>query len=359
MPGAFNVLIVDAQQVLHVFFAKTGDAGKEIQHGEKDGGNWTFEKVDDGNDCDAFLTPDGKFHVCYVAEDNSALYYAVYDGQSWEIEEAEKVVGTPAVPQICLAPNGDVYITYYDFDKLNLHLMKKAGTKWTHRVLASGAFVGYTHSMDIGNADYPQVLLYHAGTKRLRWAYFDETLGVDLASFTARRQDGAVEVRWSVTDEGGIAGYNLYRSSADEGRAQVNPSVITGSSPYRYRDPTARAEKGYEYWLEVVTHSGAPEEFGPASIPPAAHAKAVTLYQNSPNPVSGATTFSFELPAATDATLAVYDAAGRKVATVADGHFAAGRHDLPFEAGLPAGVYVYRLETAAEACSKKMVVAPH
>ncbi|UCH79181.1 MAG: T9SS type A sorting domain-containing protein, partial [Candidatus Coatesbacteria bacterium] len=263
----------------------------------------------------------------------------------------------PAVPQICLAPNGDVYITYYDFDQLNLHLMKNAGTKWTHRVLASGTFAGYVHSMDIGNADYPQVIFYNATSKRLRWAYFDETLGVDLASFAARRRDAAVEVRWNVTDEAGIAGYNLYRSSADEGRAQVNPSLITGTSPYRYRDAAARADEGYEYWLEVVLVSGGTEEFGPASVPPAAHAKAVTLYQNSPNPASGTTTFSFELPAAAGVTLAVYDAAGRKVATVADGHFAAGRHDLPFEAGLPAGVYLYRLETAAEVHAKKMVVA--
>jgi len=359
-PGACTVLIVDYQQVPHLFFAASGEEdAREVLHAEKDGDEWTLEKVGDGSDCDAYLTPDGKFHVAYAASDNTILNYAAYDGQSWEAEIVENVSGSPAVPQICVAPNGDVYITYYDFDKLNLHIMKKDATKWTHRVLASGSFSGFMHSMDIGNADYPQVVFYNAGTARLRWAYYDESLGVDVASFTATRRDGAVDVRWTVTDEAGIAGYNLYRDSADAGRVPVNSSLITGASPLRYRDAAARPAESYDYWLEAVLLSGSTEEFGPASVPPAACAKAISLYQNSPNPASGATTFSFELPAAAAVTLAVYDAAGRKVATVADGYFAAGRHDLPFETSLPAGVYLYRLETADETHSKKMVVAPH
>jgi hypothetical protein len=88
-----------------------------------------------------------------------------------------------------------------------------------------------------------------------------------------------------------------------------------------------------------------------------ARAASLTLRPVAPNPVTGAATFSFELAEGADVRLAVYDAAGRKVATVAEGHYAAGVHDVPFRAGLAPGVYVYRLEAGGEAAAKKFVVA--
>ncbi|UCH77684.1 MAG: T9SS type A sorting domain-containing protein, partial [Candidatus Coatesbacteria bacterium] len=88
-----------------------------------------------------------------------------------------------------------------------------------------------------------------------------------------------------------------------------------------------------------------------------ARAASFALRPLAPNPVTGAATFSFELAEAAAVRLAVYDAAGRKVATVAEGHYAAGVHDVPFRAELAPGVYVYRLEAGGEAAARKMVVA--
>jgi hypothetical protein len=56
-------------------------------------------------------------------------------------------------------------------------------------------------------------------------------------------------------------------------------------------------------------------------------------------------------------TLAVYDAAGRKVATMA-GDGAAGEHEVVLDAtALAPGVYVYRLTAGEFTASKRMVVA--
>jgi hypothetical protein len=356
--GLFNKIMVDAQAKPHIIDYYADGSDLVVRHNVYDGEEWSDEDLGNGVDSDATQGPDGKIHVSFAKNDNTALYYVYENGTDWATETVGAAKGAPAFTQICVNGNKDVFISYFNFDGSDLNVVMKKGSTWTHDVVATGAYVGLPHSIALGPDGYPFIAYYDGTNHSLKLARYDPLTDVELTSFTADRSRAAVEVRWAVTDDEGVAGYNLYRSSADEGRAQVNPSLITGTSPYRYRDPAVRAEKSYEYWLEVVPHSGAPEEFGPASVPPAALAKAVTLYQNSPNPVSAATTFSFELPAATDVTLALYDAAGRKVATVADGHFAAGRHDLSFEAGLPAGVYVYRLETAAEAYSKKMVVAP-
>jgi hypothetical protein len=55
----------------------------------------------------------------------------------------------------------------------------------------------------------------------------------------------------------------------------------------------------------------------------------------------------FTLPEAGTVSLKVYNLLGQAVATLADGAFAAGRHEVRFDAtALSAGTYLYRLETS-------------
>lgn len=72
----------------------------------------------------------------------------------------------------------------------------------------------------------------------------------------------------------------------------------------------------------------------------------VELAQNYPNPFNPVTQIEFELPATQEITLAVYDITGRKVATLADGTYQAGTHQVEFDGShLSSGVYMYRLST--------------
>ncbi|GAB1351262.1 hypothetical protein MASR1M107_34770 [Ignavibacteriales bacterium] len=82
-----------------------------------------------------------------------------------------------------------------------------------------------------------------------------------------------------------------------------------------------------------------------------------TLEQNHPNPFNPETVIRFSLPATSYAKGVVYDILGREVATLIDGETAAGSHQLKFNAaGLPSGVYIFRLETANHSAAIKMVV---
>jgi predicted esterase len=75
-----------------------------------------------------------------------------------------------------------------------------------------------------------------------------------------------------------------------------------------------------------------------------------SLGQNFPNPFNPATTIGFELPEAGAVTLKVYDVLGRDVATLVDGVLAAGRHTSDWNAaGVPSGVYFYRLSASSGA----------
>ncbi|MEM6286055.1 MAG: T9SS type A sorting domain-containing protein [Bacteroidota bacterium] len=76
-----------------------------------------------------------------------------------------------------------------------------------------------------------------------------------------------------------------------------------------------------------------------------------------PNPTAGALAVAFELEAPGDVRVAAYDLLGRRVATLADGAFAAGPHRLDADLGaMPAGVYLVRLVADGAVATTRLTV---
>ena len=83
----------------------------------------------------------------------------------------------------------------------------------------------------------------------------------------------------------------------------------------------------------------------------------IELGQNYPNPFNPATTITFALPNSAKVELTVFDMLGRKVADLANEVFAAGHHQVSFNAlGLPSGTYVYRLKAGDQVVTKRMTL---
>lgn len=82
-----------------------------------------------------------------------------------------------------------------------------------------------------------------------------------------------------------------------------------------------------------------------------------SLLQNQPNPFKDQTVVGFYLPEATTATLQILDVSGRLIKAI-EGAYAAGYNEVNISRSeLPAaGVLYYRLETADEVATKKMIV---
>ncbi len=84
---------------------------------------------------------------------------------------------------------------------------------------------------------------------------------------------------------------------------------------------------------------------------------AFALHDNYPNPFNPETTIGFDVQAPAWVVLDVYDVLGRRIATLADRPFSAGRHQVPFDAaGLPSGLYLYRIQMDDFSAAKKMVL---
>jgi hypothetical protein len=199
----------------------------------------------------------------------------------------------------------------------------------------------------------------------IRFIYGSEEVKLD--SFTARARGGYVEVAWKAVLEVDHAGYNLYRKEDAGGAAEyakLNKALITGRSPYSYKDEGVEAGMAYKYLLEAVDLSGQKERFGPARVDvPAGKKPVFALAGSFPNPARTAATIKFSLPEASTATLEVYDLSGRRVTTLYSCVAAAGEGEVVWNlasdngTAVPPGVYIYRLQAPGHAAARRMVVA--
>ncbi len=73
------------------------------------------------------------------------------------------------------------------------------------------------------------------------------------------------------------------------------------------------------------------------------------LSQNYPNPFNPTTIINYQLPMNSHVNLKVYDVLGREVRTLVNANENSGTYEIRFDAaGLPSGVYFYRLEAIGE-----------
>jgi hypothetical protein len=81
------------------------------------------------------------------------------------------------------------------------------------------------------------------------------------------------------------------------------------------------------------------------------------LHGNFPNPFNPETQIPFELSRSAHVRLEVFDARGRRVATLVNTVLPPGRHARIWNAAeMPSGIYWYRLESDGKRQTKKMVL---
>ena len=144
-------------------------------------------------------------------------------------------------------------------------------------------------------------------------------------------------------------------------RGADDPVAVSGSldgATSRWLDRDVTPGESYVYWLEVTGDDGHVRRFGPTeAVVVPEEAQRLSLDEPWPNPASGTVSVAFELPEAQSVSLAVYDLAGRRVATLSEGQLPAGRHAVNWDcAGESSGVYLLRLETSGGLLSKRLVV---
>jgi hypothetical protein len=98
---------------------------------------------------------------------------------------------------------------------------------------------------------------------------------INLSSFTATPKSSKVILQWSTEAETDNAGFNIYRSTAEDGEyIQLNDVLIpakgspTQGASYEFVDTDVKNRMPYNYKLEDIDMSGTPTMHGPVSVTP-------------------------------------------------------------------------------------------
>jgi hypothetical protein len=186
-------------------------------------------------------------------------------------------------------------------------------------------------------------------------------------SFRATAGNGRVSLNWATASEAGPNHFVVTRSETRDGVYQgVHTTDGQGTTPtrhdYSWTDTDVDNGQTYYYKLHVVDANGnhVYNENGASVIVTATPdvSPMPTTYSlgNYPNPFNSTTTFAFTLPEAGSVTLKIHDLLGREVATVLNSYKPAGAYEIHWSAAeLPAGVYMYTLQSGSFKQTQKML----
>ncbi|RPI02210.1 MAG: T9SS C-terminal target domain-containing protein [Calditrichaeota bacterium] len=230
---------------------------------------------------------------------------------------------------------------------------------------------------DVNNDGYDDVIVgaYNYPLNGKAYLYAEDTpIVMELSSFNAQADQTGVVLYWETQSESNLAGYHLYRrqESAQE-FVRINEAMIlsqgtpVGGAQYHYVDVPA-VDGSYVYKLQSLNLDGSGEFSEPVSVSFSAgigqnnNPTAFALHQNYPNPFNPQTAIRFDLPTPTVVTLTIYDAQGRIVRTLVNGHEPAGVHNVIWDgrndAGFaaPSGLYLYHINAGDLNVIRKMML---
>ncbi len=213
----------------------------------------------------------------------------------------------------------------------------------------------------LNNAWTPSDILTYNGSLVIVYAnqvYFSDDLGLTWV----RRDEGipALSIDARLARKGNTL-YHSYISGGTAIYASTNAGMTWTAMPEipMPRFSATLDHNGVFHFVgqQIVTSAGASvsvERGNDADL-----SKSIELMANYPNPFNPRTVIGFRVGTQDLASLrlTVHDLLGREVAVLVNGVMPAGTHSVSFDASrLSSGVYLYRLESAGEVLTRKMVL---
>jgi hypothetical protein len=209
--------------------------------------------------------------------------------------------------------------------------------------------------------DGNDVFLGSAGSGYMIFEVNPTTVPVLFQRFQAMANGRHVDLVWDFVADESLRGIEVLRATdAGSSPVKIHAEPFLPASLRSYRDETVEAGRSYEYTLLVRTTWGdlfqSPVER--VTVP----MREAKLFPNYPNPFNPSTTIAFDMPRAAEATLTVFDVAGRRVVTVFAGRAHAGMNTLKWDGRdaqghrVSSGVYVARLETERTSHAIRLVL---
>ena len=190
---------------------------------------------------------------------------------------------------------------------------------------------------------------------------YESLVPVELTSFTANVDEYDVVLNWQTATEKNNSGFEILRSTNnDKNWDQIGFVKGNGTTtePKSYSFTDKNLESGiYSYKLVQIDFDGTQNESEIVTVETTSQPTEYFLSQNYPNPFNPSTTIEYSIPESDNVKLEVYSSIGEEVSTLINNYQAAGNHRVNFyAAGLPSGLYFYKLEVGNFSAVKKMII---
>ncbi len=198
----------------------------------------------------------------------------------------------------------------------------------------------------------------------------DESVPVELTSFTAEASAEGVVLKWSTSTEKNNSGFEVERSQKSKFKSQnkwEKAGFVAGNGtttePRTYSFTDEKPLNGtISYRLKQIDLDGSFHYSDKIEIDINNFPKEFTVFQNYPNPFNPSTTIRFTIPERSTVTLEIYDGLGRLVKTLVNGTREAGKYSVTWNGRnsinktAAAGIYLYRLKADDFIQIKKMIL---
>ena len=191
---------------------------------------------------------------------------------------------------------------------------------------------------------------------------------VEMSSLSAVAIPGAVDLRWRTESEDENLGFNVFRGVDAIDRIQINADMIPGHgttmfpNDYSFTDNDVSAGNRYSYWVSDLDYSGLETFHGPVSV---------LIPQETPSELALSSAgwngsemnLALSLPSEGETMLAVYNIAGREIATLVDQVLPAGQAMVTWDGSsssggaAASGTYVIRLVHESGVANVKAVIS--
>ena len=189
----------------------------------------------------------------------------------------------------------------------------------------------------------------------------NQTLPVELVSFSAITKGRNVELAWKTATETNNAGFEVQRKQVGTEWTKVGYVDGNGTSAkehnYTYTDAAKSANK-YSYRLKQIDRDGKFQYSNEVEAVTALSAEDYKLSSNYPNPFNPSTKFNFAVKNAGQVSVKVFNGLGQDVATLFNEVAQPNQmYEMNFNAGnLASGTYFYVLRAQDRYEVKKMLL---
>lgn len=183
---------------------------------------------------------------------------------------------------------------------------------------------------------------------------------VELISFSSNIENGKIVLHWKTATEVNNYGFEIERTYNSSSWQKIDFIKGYGNSNseknYSYTDNGALMHGEYSYRLKQIDIDGGFEYSKEINIVLNA-SENYSLTQNYPNPFNPVTKIEYNLPAASNVELTIYNTIGMEIIKLLAEKQNEGKHSIIWNAdNFPSGVYYYKLKAGEFTQVRKMLL---